>query len=137
MKSLYRCSKPTAVFSIEGKFPGMNEYTKACRSNYMAGAAMKKEYQSIIEWSLKKELKGKAITTPIDVCFFFTEPNKRRDRDNIAGFFHKVFFDAMQAVGAIPNDGWDEVHTWEDTFEVDKNHPNITVVIYECVEVDT
>lgn len=127
--------EPSAYISIDGRFPGMNEYTKACRANRMAGAEMKKTWQYKIEWHLKEALRGKKFDSPLDFYFDFNEPNKRRDKDNISAFFHKIFFDAMQEVGAIPNDGWDNIHLICDTFEVNKDRPHVSVLIYETVEV--
>ena len=67
----------------------------------------------------------------IFIEYNFFEPNTRRDKDNISGYFHKVFQDALVQAGAIPNDGWSTIRGFTDYFEVDRKSPRIEVVIEE------
>ena len=67
----------------------------------------------------------------IFIEYNFFEPNSRRDKDNISGYFHKVFQDALVQAGCIENDGWRTIKGMADYFEVDKRSPRIEVIIQE------
>lgn len=73
----------------------------------------------------------KPLKTPIKLDYLFCEENRRRDHDNVAGFFHKVFQDSLVKAGLLEDDGWDEISGWRDDFTIDKNHPRVEVMIFE------
>ena len=118
-------------FIVHGRMPGLNEYTRACRSHWAVGAAMKREAQDTIAATLAEQLPRHAnrIEGPVELAFAFYEPNKKRDRDNIAGFAHKVVLDALVENGLIQADGWGTVIGWTDSFAVDKSFPRIEVTV--------
>ena len=74
---------------IEGSLVGLNEYTKACRSNKFAGAEMKKKAERYITHYIKMQLKDVSIKGTVKLAFRWYEANKRRDLDNIC--FAKKF----------------------------------------------
>lgn len=88
---------------------------------------MKQKDQKYICQYLPKVRFRKAIF----IEYTFYEPNSKRDKDNISGYFHKVFQDALVQNGCILNDGWKEIDGMADYFRVDKGHPRIEVTIYE------
>lgn len=67
----------------------------------------------------------------VKIVYHFYEPNARRDKDNISGYFHKIFQDALVQSGVIRDDGWKEICDFEDHFYVDRKNPRIEVEIYE------
>lgn len=71
------------------------------------------------------------IKKRIFIEYNFFEPDTRRDKDNISGYFHKIFQDALVQAGCIPDDGWKTIRGMADYFEVDKNYPRIEVIIEE------
>ena len=115
---------------IPGTFATLNEYIDACkRSNgsWNKGNAMKQRDQRVIMAFLPRmRIKG-----TVSLHYTFYEPSKRRDQDNVAGYFHKIFQDSLVCAGIIPNDGWKYVNGMSDTFEVDNKKPRIEVVINE------
>ena len=113
-----------------GRFPGMNEYTAANRTNYHVGAAMKRNAQSAVMWAIRQQKPGK-IMMPVVVHFRFYEPNRKRDLDNISGFAHKVILDALVATRTIPGDGWKHVRGYSDAFYCDPDNPRIEVYLEE------
>jgi Holliday junction resolvase RusA-like endonuclease len=68
----------------------------------------------------------------IFIEYVFYEPNTRRDKDNISGYFHKIFQDAMVQAGLLENDGWKQIDGWSDYFKIDQRDPRIEVYIEEC-----
>lgn len=116
----------TQNFTIHGRMPGINEYTEQQRRNKYAGNLMKRTAQKAVEWEIRAA-KLKPIKSPVTIIYTFYEPNKRRDKDNIAGFAHKVIQDALVTTGIIHDDAWDYITGFEDRFEVDKKNPHIDV----------
>lgn len=89
---------------------------------------MKQRDQKIICQHIPSGLKFKKR---IFIEYNYFEPNTKRDKDNISGYFHKVFQDALVQAGCIPNDGWKTIRGFTDYFEVDRGNPRIEVVIEE------
>lgn len=113
---------------IDGKLAGLNDYTKACRSNKFAGAKMKKDAEEIIGWYIKQQLPYVHFDGVVELNFRWYEPNKRRDLDNIC-FAKKFILDALVSNGTIKADGWQGVAGFTDTFFLDSEHPRIEVDI--------
>lgn len=114
---------------IPGRFPGLNDFIDAnrrSRGNWNAGNAMKRRDQNLIVQYLPKGLK---FEKRIFIEYNFYEPNSKRDKDNISGYFHKVFQDALVQAGCIENDGWKHIRGMTDYFEVDRGNPRIEVFI--------
>lgn len=114
------------TFTITGKLPGMNEYTAAQRNNKYGGASLKKAAQKAVEVHIMAS-RLKPIDRPVYIRYLFCEPNRRRDKDNIAGFAHKVIQDALVSCGILKDDAWDYITGYEDRFGIDKKHPHIDV----------
>ena len=49
--------------------------------------------------------------------------------DNISGFGRKVIFDALQNMGILKNDGWKQIKSITEYWEVDKKNPRIEVIL--------
>lgn len=113
---------------IPGQLPGLNEYVKANRTNPRAGSRMSKMAHEICKTGMIK-YRGRRITRA-RFTFSWFEKNKRRDKDNIC-FAKKFILDALQEVGILKNDGWEEVADFRDFFYVDKKNPHIEVQIFE------
>ena len=114
---------------IPGRLPGLNEYTKACRANRQAGAALKRDAEEVIMWEIKRQLRGKKFER-VSIAFQWFEPNKKRDLDNIC-FAKKFVLDSLQKSGVLVNDGWGQIAGLSDAFAVDKENPRVVVEIEE------
>jgi len=115
---------------IPGRFPGFNEYVKANRGGAYLGNQMITKSERIIIDALRHQLDD-ILTPPVRLLYTYYEPNKRRDKDNISGFFHKVFQDSLVKGEFLVNDGWDYIESFHDYFEVDKKNPRIEIRIIE------
>lgn len=116
---------------IDGRLHGLNEFIAANRQHPKAGNRMKKEAEGIITQYVRKYMKDTAVKEPVVLHYKYYEMNEKRDLDNISGFFHKVFQDAMVRCGILKNDGWKNIRGFTDEFYVDKNRPRIEVIIEE------
>jgi len=119
------------VLIIKGTLPGLNEYTRACRSFRISGASMKKDAEETVGWSIVAK-KLHPVHAPVFLVFYWYEPNWMRDADNIA-FAKKYIFDALVAQRILKNDSRKNfVLGFFDFFpEPIKTNPHITVEIWE------
>lgn len=117
-----------AKFTINGKLPGLNDYTLDCRRNAYSGAQMKRIAQELCMWSAKQQCKVK-FTKPVWIYYDFYEPDRRRDKSNIAAFAVKVIEDALVQLQIIHDDGWKYIENYTPSFKIDKEHPRIEVRI--------
>lgn len=114
--------------TIPGTFATLNEFIDANRQGrgrWNKGNSMKQRDQKVIMCFLP-HLK---LQPPVSLHYTFFEKNRRRDQDNISGYFHKIFQDSLVCAGMLPGDGWRYVDGMEDRFEVDQKTPRIEVII--------
>lgn len=115
---------------IHGTLPGLNEYINAERTNKYAAATMKKQCEHIVITEVKRQIRNK-IKTPVVMRYSWIEKNRRRDKDNISSFGRKVIQDGLVKAGILPDDGWNQIESFSDEFEVDKHNPRVEVEIEE------
>lgn len=115
---------------IPGRFDGLNEFINANRrmnGHWNAGNAMKqKDQKRICQYLPEVKFRKK-----IFIEYVFYERNTKRDKDNISGYFHKIFQDALVQGGLLENDGWKNIDGWADYFYVDGKNPRIEIFIRE------
>ena len=92
---------------------------------------MKKNAIMIVSAYLYQQLKGVRIEKKVRIDYIWYEKNKKRDLDNISSFGRKVIQDALVDNGILPNDGWENVVGFSDSFYVDKDNPRIEIIITE------
>lgn len=110
----------------------MNEFISANRSAHgICANSMKRKSQKEISAYLRQQLKTLHITKPIFIHYVYYEPNKRRDLDDISGYFHKVFQDSLVHSNVITDDGWSYVVGFSDNFHVSADNPRIEITIEE------
>lgn len=95
------------------------------------GSEMKREWQKKCEVPIRNALKGRKLSTPIDIHYHYFEIDKRRDKGNIHAFCQKVFEDCLQDVGALNNDGFTDIRNFTVEFDVDSKNPRIEITITE------
>lgn len=121
---------------IPGSFPSLNEFIDANRrgkGNWNKGNSMKQYDQITICKLLRSQFKKLHIKNKVYIQYRFFEKNKRRDLDNVSGYFHKVFQDALVQCGIIENDNWQHIIGFSDEFFVDGENPRIEITIVEMI----
>lgn len=118
--------------TIYGRLPGLNEYTKACRSTtgWQVGANMKAKAEDEIIKQIRAQLGNTTTSGQINIKFTWYEPNTKRDLDNVC-FAKKFILDALVKAGTIQGDDRKHVGGFRDFFEIDKDSPRIEVEIIE------
>ena len=119
------------ILVIHGKLPGLNELIDAERRHRQAGAKLKRDAERIVRMYIRQQLRGYKPKTPVTLYYYYYEPNRRRDLDNIAGFAHKVIQDSLVKEGILANDGWNHIKGFFDSFNIDNKFPRIEVEIVE------
>lgn len=120
----------TYKFEIDKRLIGLNEYTKANRTNAYMGAKAKKKEQEYIYWCIKEQLGNLKIDKPVIAKFTWIEENSKRDLDNIC-FAKKFILDALVQAKVLKDDNRKIVTNFRDNFEYAKE----SKVIVELEEV--
>lgn len=117
---------------VLGAFPGLNQFIDAnriSRGSWNKGNAMKQRDQHLIASQLPRWHTDK----PVWISYTFYCPDRKKDPDNVSGYFHKVFQDALVQRGIIRDDSWRYIRGFTDDFYVDKAKPRVEVEITEVV----
>lgn len=116
------------MFEVPLRLPGLNEYQAACRKHPLNGAQMKKNaVKSVMTYLTPvRELKW-----PVQAEIYYTEPNKRRDIDNVTGFGAKVILDALVRCGFIPDDGPSYINKIDQGVTYEQGNSNILIMLKE------
>ena len=112
---------------IPGPLPGRNESEKAARANRYGAAGLKKKWTRHCACCFGGC--GKKFDR-VTVELLWVEKNRRRDPDNIAGAV-KVVLDGIVAAGVLKNDGWKQIKSIVNNFEVGIT-PGVWVIIEEA-----
>ena len=89
---------------------------------------MKKQAEKIIQVFIMHQLKGVRFDGAVELAFRWSEPNRKRDLDNVC-FAKKFILDALVTNKIIVADSWKGVVGFTDKFFVDANNPRIEVDI--------
>lgn len=125
----------TNEFTIKQKLPSLNDVIAINRTNRFQGAKFKREIEEAIGWSIRSALTRKTLYKPkgaVVVRFTWTEPNRRRDCDNIASA-KKFILDALVKMRVLENDTQKYVVGFYDVFEIGKDYS----VRVELIEKET
>lgn len=114
---------------IPFKFPSLNEYIAACRSNRYMGATMKRNIQNTISYYL---CKLPVFEKPAYFSFIWVEGNHKRDWDNVT-YAKKFILDALVGLGKLKDDRQKFVKGWSEEGAYEKG---VWAVIVEITEID-
>lgn len=120
--------------TIPTRLDNLNDYINACRSNRHYGAEIKKSNQEVCEAEIFRQLRHIRITAPVYIEYLWVEKNRARDLDNISSFGRKVIQDALVTCKVLEGDGWKHIVGFSDSFQIDREHPRIEVIIREVTD---
>lgn len=115
------------TITLPFQLPGLNEYVNAERSNRHTAAKMKKDWEGRIALFLRTQCREQ-FEKPVKLHFIWVEPNRRRDKDNIA-WAKKLILDTLVREGILAGDGWAHVEGFRDEFLV--GNPGVIITIRE------
>ena len=117
-------------FIIPGRLPGLNDYTKANRTNAHVGAKMKRDAEDRVTLSIALNY-VQPVKKPVRVSIAWHEKDARRDPDNVS-FACKFILDALVKCGILPDDNQANVRHISHDVLVDKANPRIVVTLEEA-----
>lgn len=120
--------------TILGEFASLNEFIYANRTGkgkWNKGNQMKQKDQAVIASYILEQLRKVHIDKPVYLHYTYFCKNKKKDKDNISSYFHKVFQDALVHCGVIHNDSWHYITGFSDEFYIDNKNPRIEIIIEE------
>ena len=120
-------------FVIEGRLDGLNEYTRANRSNRYQGNSMKARNEKAVLWAIREARLKPVQKYPVELQIDWYEPDRRRDVDNIQ-FAVKFIQDALVEAGILEKDSQKYVSKLSHEVKVDRKNPRIEVTIKEMKE---
>lgn len=115
------------LFTIPGRLPGLNDYTKANRTHVHVGSKMKRDAEALVTQYLPAY---RVKSYPVVIHILWVEKDDRRDPDNVA-FAVKFILDAMVTAGVLVGDGRKHIAGIRHEVITDKAAPRVTVEIEE------
>jgi len=117
------------MFIIPGRLPSLNDMIREARGNKFWAASSKKKSQKIIgQYIVSSRIP--IFTEPVIISFDWTEPDRRRDIDNVSSGGRKLILDALVQCGKLEDDSRRFIKGFIDQFpEPDKANPHIQVTI--------
>ncbi len=117
---------------IPGELPDLNTIiaeSKRGRGKWQPYNELKQEHTNIVAWIAKSEIKKQLKKIDLEITWICK--NRRKDKDNIMAGGLKMILDGLVVAGVIKNDGWSEIGSINNHFEVDKDNPRVEVCITE------
>ena len=121
----------TQQFFIEGKLPGYNEFINAAKG--LRGARKYTQLKQVVEKQIAyhiRQAKIKPCMKPVHVRVIWSEPDKKRDRDNVVATI-KCVMDSLRDTSIIRNDTWKWVLSIEQLVILDHEKPGVLVTLEE------
>lgn len=117
--------------TIPGRLPGLNEAFDAARTNRHIEAQTRRSFENLIIMCAKRDLRKWHPRGAVILHYRFYEPNRRRDKDNIAGYAMKLIQDSLVKAGYLGGDGWQYIENFDFAWAVDKAKPRVEVELEE------
>jgi len=122
-------SKKTDTIIIPGELPDLNQIIAETKGHWGNYSTLKKTNTQIVAYCTKQATKRKYKKIDLDITWYCKD--KRKDKDNIMAGGLKMILDGLVVAGVIKNDGWSEIGSINNHFEVDKDNPRVEVKITE------
>lgn len=122
--------------TVPGTFASLNDLlyaSKISKGKWNKANSMKQKDQTYIIPHIRKAIR-RSLKAPITLHYTFYCRDAKRDKDNIASYFTKIFQDSLVESGVLHDDGWKYIKSYKYDFEIDREYPRIEVVITETKE---
>ncbi len=109
----------------------LNAYIRLERSpkrGYLAANKVKQGLTDAVQMEAWSQCAGRGFETRCRLDFEWYVKDRRRDPDNIA-FARKFIMDGLVAANVLPNDTWQYVAGFRDSFAIDSQDPRVEIII--------
>ncbi len=113
---------------IPGEFPTMNEIINKSKTHWTKYREMKQSYDDTVAFYADKQEIPFFESAKLKITYY--RKNRRVDPDNISAS-KKFILDGLVQAGILPEDGWDEIKGFEESWKVDKENPRVEVEFEE------
>ena len=114
---------------IPGELPDLNEIIEASKNHWGSYSSLKKANTQLVAFCAKQATKRRYKKIDLDIIWYCKD--RRKDKDNIMAGGLKMILDGLVVAGVIKNDGWSEIGSINNHFEVDKDNPRVEIKITE------
>ena len=122
-------SKKTDTIVIPGELPDLNQIIAESKNHWGSYSSLKKANTQLVAFCTKQATKQKYKKIDLEITWYCKD--KRKDKDNIMAGGLKMILDGLVDAGVIKNDGWSEIGSINNHFEVDKDNPRVEIKITE------
>ncbi len=109
------------TLTIPGQLPSFTQISKSSRYD-------KTSKQTTVAISYLGKQMLKPLCHPADFSFHWICKSRRQAKDNIVGS-RKYILNGLVQAKILPNDGWEWVLDFHDTFSVSRTNPRVIVTI--------
>jgi len=122
-------SKKTDTIVIPGELPDLNQIIAESKNHWGSYSSLKKANTQLVAFCTKQATKRRYKKIDLDITWYCKD--RRKDKDNIMAGGLKMILDGLVVAGVIKNDGWSEIGSINNHFEVDKDNPRVEIKITE------
>lgn len=80
---------------------------------------------------VEQGLKEVKINPPVEIKYTVYAKDKKHDRMNLGSCLDKCFCDALQTLGMLSNDGWNDIVNISFEYFIDRQNPRAEIEIRE------
>jgi len=120
--------KKKQILTIPCELPALNQVLDAGKAHWSRYAKLKKEYSTLV--SILAKIQLRPVQERVRIGFRWYCRDRRKDPDNICSA-KKFIIDGLVVAGILQDDGWKQVSSFSDDFEIDAVNPRIEVIISE------
>lgn len=117
----------TQQLIIPHELPDLNTTIAESKRHWSRYSKLKREYTDLVAALARRKLRP-VFSGRVHLEFVWYCRNRRKDPDNICSA-KKFVIDGLVSAGILQDDGWKQVSSFSDTFEIDKVNPRVEIVI--------
>ena len=120
----------TQTLIIPCELPDLNTTLSESKRHWSKYSRLKREYTALVAALARRQLRP-VVSGRVHLSFVWYCRNRRKDPDNVCSA-KKFIIDGLVTAGILANDGWQQVSSFSDTFEIDPVNPRVEVIIKIC-----
>lgn len=112
---------------VPGEMPGLNQTIERAKRHWSQYTKQKKQWTRFV--ALLARMNLKPVQGQVSLSITWVCKDRRRDPDNIVAGGRKIILDGLVEAGILRGDGWKQISSFTDHFDVDKAGPRVEVTL--------